>query len=59
MYSARNRGSLDDPYNDVSSESVFSSFFLSGLFSLDRLGLQCMTSYSMSMDKIEFKSISQ
>ena len=40
MYSARNRGSLDDPYNDVSSESVnIFIIFLSGLLSLDRLGL--------------------
>ena len=56
MYSARNRGSLDDPYNDVSSESVFSSFF-KWTFKSRQAG--AMTSYSMSMDEIDFKSISQ
>ena len=56
MYSARNRGSLNDPYNDVSSESVFSSYF-KGTFRSRQAG--AMTSCSMSMDKIDCKSISQ
>ena len=59
MYSARNRGSLDDPYNDVSSESVniFIIFLSAWTFKSRQAG--AMTLYSMSMDEIDFKSISQ
>ena len=57
MYSARNRGSLDDRYNDVSSVRVYFYHFFKWTFKSRQAG--AMTSYSMSMDKIDFKSISQ
>lgn len=57
MYSARNRGSLDDPYNDVSSVRVYFHHFFKWTFKSRQAG--AMTSYSMSMDEIDFKSISQ